>query len=156
MKRKLAAGGVILVGLGILIGTMTDFFRGLGPGGGAQVSLENSSSSKSGPRSDKDDAPHDSTTDGSMAAAGDVLHVIVDDQHYALREMVDGQSQYRPIDLAELIELAKETKGNADGIRVRIASRESARYTAEARLHDELIKAGLPEQSLFRQKELAP
>jgi hypothetical protein len=78
--------------------------------------------------------------------------VLIDERSYFLRRVVDGQEEYNRIELPELINLAKSTRGNEDGIRVRIFRRESSRASAENVLHEKLTEAGLPRQSIHLQE----
>lgn len=84
------------------------------------------------------------------------LQVLIDGRRYAVKQTDNGTSEYRPVELSRLVDLAKQAPGDEDGVRVRIARRESSRATAERRLEDELMEAGLPPESIVWESELLP
>jgi len=89
--------------------------------------------------------------------SAEVIDVLIDGQTYFFRPAGGEQNcpeKYRPIELSELIRLAKQAHGNHDGIRVQIARRKASRASAEQRLEDELTKARLPRNSLSWQTDL--
>ncbi len=147
VRKRTIAGSILVVG--VLIGS---FLSGLIPGFGI-------GGREGDGRGDETLASLDTSTEilPTAAATGvskDVLDVRVEDRRYSLRRVVDGKDVYEPATLDQIIELARETKGNDQGIRVRINRRPSARVVAWMTLQQELIKAGLSEHSVQLQEGL--
>ncbi len=148
MMRRLTVGGFILVGLGIVIGSLTGL-PGLG-GRGNEGSHDPATQDSNPQPVDSQSQPQ--SIDKPAEESADVIDVLIGGQTYFFRPA--GAEKYRPIELSELIRLAKQARGNHDGIRVRIARRKTSRASAEQQLEDELTKAGLPRNSLSWQKDL--
>ena len=130
-------------------GTGGDGFLGLGKSG------DNSSSiTKAENRLKDDDAanPDDSTdeiigtqTPAQERATSQVIKVLIDDRQFLLR---DGKTD-QPIALPKLIGLIKDAPGDADGVRVRIYQKLSARVSAEEQLKEALAEAQIPDAAIF-------
>ncbi len=154
-RKRTLVGGLVLIGIsGYLASLFFDFGGGAGLMPGANVSGNQTISIVDDSDNQREKEPQDSklATDPHPK----VLTICIDDRSYAIRQETGGKPTYRPIVLADLIETVKKTPGNDEGIRVRIVRRKTARVTAWQNLQDELIKVGLPKESVDWQKELVP
>lgn len=149
--RKRNILGAALVA-GIIVGQyLPNFWNGFGGGSVTGVGLGDPNS---GTRSESTgDATNKST--GSTTPATDnivlpanvpsVIKVVIDDRSYFLRS-TDGD---RPVEIAELIALAKAAAGDADGIRVRVYRKGTSRPSAENALQDALNAAKIGDNAVF-------
>ncbi len=153
-RRAATAGGIIAV-IGILIGMMLNLPVGdvgtqddSNPESdveNAKVSLEtdliaqNDSASTPDQPEDKTNEP---TTD--VAAAANVVYVLIDGRTYSYATDAKADiTSYKPIELAELVALAKKTTGNENGVRIRISRKKAARVSAQESLLEQLEKADI-------------
>jgi len=174
MKKRTVATGI--VGVGIVIGMM---LNGLFPGFGGRGS-DGTDADDGAVSSPKEDIAATNTlvtatpsaTSSSLSKNPDannepsevnasdrptrVVHILIADRSYSIREIIDGQEKYHPVELSKIMEMAKEAKGNDEGIRVSIARKKSARTTAEIRLKEELAKIGIKEDAVIWQEKLVP
>jgi len=82
------------------------------------------------------------------------LDILIDGRKFLI---TSGKTKvYREIKLVELIEKAKTTIGDEDGVRVEIVRRENARASAEESLRSGLLAAGLKPLEIDIQGELRP
>jgi len=82
------------------------------------------------------------------------LDILIDGHKFLIKS---GKANvYREIKLVELIEKAKTTTGDEDGVRVEIVRRENARASAEESLQSGLRGAGLQPLEIDVQGELRP
>jgi hypothetical protein len=145
-RPKLIAGVVaVAAALGVYLGMQWPFDFGAGGGGGLGLGGKSGSgdaaNSKAG---DPDAAPAKegpATYSTGYSGTADVLEVVIDGSGYALRERNEGKDVYAPITLAEAVRRAEESRGNRDGVRVRIYRRGSALPTAEEDLQRTLEQA---------------
>ena len=152
MNRK-TAGGVVLgaIVLGILLG---QFWKIPGLG----VNDPNSSNSKNTDAEERptDNPPADSQVNVSMpvlsesptspSGTEEMLTVVIYGAEYRLTRSDDPETGI-DMPLSEFVARAKQTTGNANGIRVRILLHESAQEGARFDLLSALKEAGLkPEQ----------
>lgn len=151
--KKRVAGGVVLVAVGIGI-WLSNLFQGIGPGGsGTNVGMN----PQVAVSLDAADVPPEesesssSSTEGVAAIpAGGLPVVVIDDQVYFLEVRREGTTEYQPTSLDKIVELAKNSRPNADGLRVQIKRRGSSRPSAEAALDAALREAGLQEEQIQR------
>lgn len=80
-----------------------------------------------------------------------VLDILVDGHDYQISLRGKG---YTTFPLARIIETAKVTSGNEDGIRVRILRRDSARVVAWSLLYEALEDAGINKDAILMPHEL--
>ncbi len=80
-----------------------------------------------------------------------VLDILVDGHDYQISLRGKG---YTTFPLARIVETAKVTSGNEDGIRVRILRRDSARVVAWSRLYEALEDAGISKDAILMPREL--
>lgn len=161
MRRRLTVGGVIAAALGAVIAYLAGGFPGLGTGGSGLRMNSSSNQSIQRPPEEKpvsqpEETPTPDSLDRDAVLQNGVLHVLIEGRQYAVKQAADGTAEYRSVELNQLVDLAKKAPGDEDGIRVRISRRESARATAERRLEDELIEAGLSPESIVWESELLP
>ena len=154
VRKRTIAGSILVVG--VLIGS---FLSGLIPGFGVGGNQDGNEANTRGDETLATLANLDTRTEilptaATTGVSKDVLDVRVEDRSYSLRRVVDGKDVYEPATLDQIIELARATKGNDQGIRVRINRRPSARVVAWMTLQQELIKAGLSEHSVQLQEGL--
>lgn len=155
MKTRLVFGSLIAIGL--VIGSLLSIFLpgfgiGSGESGGhtrATVSPDSTLAEVDRPATSRE---NESTDPESEPAK--VLDVLVDEHRYAIRISTDPEAEYQTMQLEEVIELAKQTPGNEDGIRVRVAFSKSSRPPREILLKEQLSKAGLEENAVLWLDEL--
>ncbi|MFO0974956.1 MAG: hypothetical protein U0996_01090 [Planctomycetaceae bacterium] len=96
------------------------------------------------------------TFDEEKAIASNVLTVLIDEHDYLMQVPGTTDAVYRRADLARLVELAKRTKGDSNGIRVRILRRESARASAENQIKADLVHAGIGTDAIVMPRDFVP
>ncbi|QDT93509.1 hypothetical protein [Gimesia algae] len=72
-----------------------------------------------------------------------VLDILIDDRNYLVKAASQSKDKYRPAEMNEILTLAKQASGDADGIHVRVYRTGSARVVPEDRLKEELGNSGL-------------
>ncbi len=160
-NRTLIAG---LVVIGVAIGSyFSGIFRGFGEGAGdgpsdggtnVQVTAQPSGPSTTPASSEWQTPESDSAV--KPADDGKVLEVRVYERSYGVKQIEDGKVEFKPIDLPQLVEMAKSVSGNDEGIRVRIIRYASARVLTWTTLEQELIKAGIEKTSIRVEEDLLP
>ncbi len=176
-SRAGVGAGAVLIGLALFM-----LFRGfgLGPGSGPGEGGSGDADEKSDERPKilaADSAPQQSDTkeqpdseaeaaagknangltfDEEKAIASSVLTVLIDEHDYLMQIPGTTDPVYRRADLARLVELAKRTKGDSNGIRVRILRRESARASAENQIKADLVHAGIGTDAIVMPREFVP
>lgn len=152
MRIRTIAGTVVVLAValaGILKGLFPNFGggggNGEGAGNGPQPQIEAPQEPTEKP------APDVKTEDRE---APEVLTVLIEDRHYAIRQSDGNGETWNRIELERVVELAEQTPGNADGVRVRIIRDESARASAEIELQERLRKAGLSKESIVMAPDL--
>jgi hypothetical protein len=135
--------GAVLVA-GIVAGVyLADFWKGFGGGSSLGIGIGDKSQTATTTTDAKPDGtyediaatPHESPT---------VVKVVIANWSYALRT-ADGE---QPVELSQIVELAKSAKGDDDGIRVRIYRKLSSRAKAETDLESALTAAGIQEKEI--------
>jgi hypothetical protein len=155
VSRAGIGGGALLIALALYL-----LFRGFGPGGTgssgsgtgpgeSQPTLITTQSDPSAQESEKKSLALPDPTEGRLAddekkaLAGNVLTVLIDERDYLIELPGEPESLFRPTSLPRIIELAELTKGDSNGIRVRILRRETARALSEQELLNELLRIGI-------------
>lgn len=147
-KSRTAAKGVGIVALiAFLIGMYTGI-PGFGGGEGVQGNVPRDQT-KAAPIEDADDESQTGLED-------DVVTVLIDGRSYSVLTSSDGQQEYRATSIEEVARLATAAKGDESGVRVKVLRRESARASAEEKLQVALSQAGVPESSVYWQKQFTP
>jgi len=96
------------------------------------------------------------TDDEKKALSGDVLTVLID-EHRFLMELPGGPDPiFRPIPLERVVELATLSRGDTNGVKVKILRRETSRASAEFQLKSELERKGIRGDSLVMPTEFVP
>ncbi len=146
-RKRNFLGAVLLagVGLGVYLGKFN-----FGWGGGGQFGIGSGGSET-----------HVTTAAGNIkpleetklkkelpTVVPDVVRLLIDDRQYYLRSE-NGGDQDVPIELPELIRLIEQAPGDADGLRVRVYLKSTARASAEENLKTALKEAGINEASIF-------
>lgn len=155
MKTRTIAGGLVVVGA-ILGSFMSGLLPGFGSGSGIGAEdAGNDSPSVSSDNAQQEPTPTNEPADSDVVtvAPAAVLDIRIDNHDYVVPDAASATG-VRKVDLDEAVKLAQMTRGNDDGIRVRILRNQSARVTAWAALHDELVKAGLAMDSIRMPKDL--
>jgi len=161
---RAAAGGVLVIGA--LLAML--FYRSGGSGQGDAEAPEGgppdspmltSTETLTDPVLDallEDDAPGGLTADEKKALSDGVLTLLIDEYAYLMMIPSESGPVYRDTALPRLLELAKQTRGDSNGIRVRVQRRESSRASAEHRLKNELQRAGVTQDALYMASEFVP
>jgi hypothetical protein len=164
--RKRAFAGITVV-LGVAIATILNgAFPGFGTRNGTadeegeasrvEVSTESQAPART-PAVDETPAspePQESSASEETTAKKPdlkVLDILVDGHDYQISLRGKG---YTTFPLARVVETAKVTTGNEDGIRVRILRRDSARVVAWSRLYEALEDAGISKDAIIMPHEL--
>lgn len=155
---RAASGGVIVVVavLAVLL------IQGLGTGDGESSNPGSSSSdsellasANAGGVLPATDQQHGGLTDSEQAAlSGNTLVVCIAEHDYWMEVPGDGPDPWQPIELARLVEVARQATGDSNGIRVRIKKRVTARASAEQKIRLELEKVGIGKDAIFESSEL--
>ena len=169
-RKRTILGGTLAVGLvaGIFLsGKLPHLGNGIGLGTGGdgllgkpsveEVSVNVGDEAKSSAAHDDDEAdngkpPKPKRTDATPR--DDVLTILVEDRHYAVWRKTRKGNGYFPVEVSEIVDLARSSQPNNDGIRVRILRTRSARVTAWQPLQAELVKAGIRTDEITVPKEL--
>jgi hypothetical protein len=155
VSRAGLGGGALLIALALYL-----LFRGFGPGGTgssgsgtgpgeSQPVLITTQADPSAQENSKKSLVSPDSTEGGLtddekkALSGNVLTVLIDERDYLVELPSDSESLFRPTSLPRIIELAELTKGDSNGIRVRILRRETARALSEQELLNELLRIGI-------------
>ena len=163
--RRLTIGGGLLIGVAIVASLLSGLFSGFGgqgSGNGPTVVVLNGGNSMNIPDTaqskpvDQHPEPKEEPASPPESADADVVNLLIDGRSYFIRQSVDGKRAYRPIELPELVNLAKAARGNEDGIRVRVSRRESSRASAENLLQEKLMEAGLRKEAIYLQEGFVP
>ena len=152
MKTRTLLGGIIVTAviIGAIIGRNIGLpglgGNGLGLGTGPGTSSSSSplardvsTSSRVTTKTPPIDLP------GVRADMNHVVFVRIEGHDYQLGEMVNGQPQFKPITLAEIVRLAKAQPADTNGFKIRIDREQNARASAEVALKEKLLAAGVQE-----------
>ena len=148
--RKRNVLGLALVA-GIGVGIYLGQFKGFGLGGGSSSGLgtgDGNSTTSTSDSVEKIVNVSQSNEDQEPAEIPTVVRVLIDDRDYLLRSEKKGEKNV-PISLPKLIQLIQSAPGDADGIRVRISMKTSARASAEETLKKELAAAGIDDSAVL-------
>ncbi len=96
------------------------------------------------------------TADEQRIAAAQVLTVLITEHDYMIQMPSDSELIYRPVELDRLVEMAAETQGDSNGIRVRILRRDSARASAEEQLKLDLSRRGIGSDAVHMSEQFVP
>ena len=146
--KKRVGGAIVLVAVGIGI-WLNSLFTGIGPGGeGTNVGLSpdlavNVETSEKPMESTASDQPSNVSI-----PAGSVPTILIDDRQYLLQLGDSIEESFQPIEISEVVRLAKEAQPGQDGIRLHIKRRETSRASAESALTDALREAGVPDNAI--------
>ncbi len=167
-SRAGVGGGAILIGLVLFF-----LFRGFGPGGTgssgsgtgseenpgdqsmitkSEQSANNSKPSLAAP----DKVRGGLTDDEKKALSGDILTVLIDEHEYLLQLPGTPDPIFRPTPLSRIVELATIATGDANGIKVRILRRESARASSEQQLITDLAHKGIRQDAVVMPSDFVP
>jgi len=150
-KRLMYAGGGVLI-LGIILGQFFGLTPGIntGSGEGEEKTAPTEDSSAILASTDSDMVPVLIQPEPKQKSLAElplkVLDILIDDRSYLIKASSQSQDRYRPAEIKEVIQLAKRTTGDEDGIRVRVYRKGSARVIPESLLKDELKQAGFAPQ----------
>ena len=101
------------------------------------------------------DVPVLSPEDAAAVSSG-VLSVLIDERRFFIRITEQPEPRYRSSDLTDLVQLARKTDGDGNGIRVQILRRETARPSAEQDLITALQSAGVSRDSIIMPEQIIP
>ena len=82
------------------------------------------------------------------ALAGGVLTILIDERDYLIGIVSETETTYESVTLERALTLAGRAEGDANGLKVRIERRESARASAEHLLLDELKAKDITEDAV--------
>lgn len=170
-SRASIGGGALLIGLALFL-----LFRGFGPGGtgmsgsgtspgegqneGDNSTITASDVPVSEPQSKALVAPDQVdgglTDDEKKSLSGDTFTVLIDERSYFIAIPGQDTSVYRPTPLKRILELATLSKGDSNGIKVKILRRESARASAEAELKFGLEREGIRNDAIIMPGDFIP
>jgi|GEM_PF-1526483 len=151
-KRLMYAGGGVLI-LGIILGQYFGLTPGINTGSGdGEEKKESPADSQAIMASTQSDIvpvliqpepnpePKQKKTQSELPLK--VLDILIDNRSYLVKASSQPQDQYRPAEIGEIVQQAKQASGDEDGIRIRVYRKGSARVIPESLLKDELKKAG--------------
>lgn len=142
--RKRTVLGAALVA-GVIVGQyLPDFWNGFGGGSTVGVGIGDSATgSKEETSSDTSEMPAEVeiTLPENVPA---VIKVVIDDRSFFLR----SEEGDRPVEIAEVIALAKAASGDADGVRVRVYRKGNSRSSAENALLDAFHAAKISDDAV--------
>lgn len=164
-RKRTLAGGTLAVGLivGIwLSGFLPQLGSGLGLGSGGDTVIGKPETSPVSVNASLDETTRSNSADSKsrkpvpvdVEPLDDVLTILVEDRHYAVWKKTRSGNGFFPSELSDVVMLAMNSKPNDDGLRVRILRSESARVTAWQKLQQELVRAGIPAESILMAKDL--
>jgi len=103
------------------------------------------------------DPPSPAMSDEEQKAlSGNVLTVLIDEHKYLIEIPTDQAPLYRPTPLTRIVELAQLAEGDANGIRVRVLRRDSARASAEEKLRLELNHSDIRNDAIYMSDTTVP
>lgn len=152
-KRLMYAGGGVLV-LGIILGQFFGLTPGINSGSGdgdnETEPVEDSQAIMASTESDLVPVliQPESKPKSLAELPLKVLDILIDDRSYLMKAASQSQDRYQQADLKEVIQQAKRSTGDDDGIRVRVYRKGSARVIPESMLKEELMKAELTPQMI--------
>ena len=148
-KRNILGAALIA---GVIVGQyLPNFWNGFGGGSITGVGVGDP---KTGTHSEPTDDTADKKTDAKKPAEDDikipvnvppVIKVVIDDRSYFIRS-AEGD---RPVEIAEVIALAKAAAGDAAGIRVKVYRKGTSRQTTENALQDAFNEAKISDTVVF-------
>jgi len=159
MRGKATLGGIVVLGLGLAF-----LLRGLGldvgTGGDSPQDGKNSTTQQEtapegiqadvSPRNGiRTDDPFSTPPEMNLPDTSEMLTVIVEERHYLWATNEAATRPVQRISLEKIVEKARQTEGNPQGIRVRIFHVGSALPSAETELINALKLAGLSELEIF-------
>lgn len=149
-RNILGAALIAGIALGIYLGQ----WKGFGLGGGWELGTGDGETHVSlNPSGDSIQKlhtlePKPEKNEALAVQVPDVVRIVIDDEKYFLRQASDG-SKDLPMTLPDLIRLIEQAPGDADGLRVRVYEKLTARAEAEENLKKELANAGVPDAAIF-------
>jgi hypothetical protein len=96
------------------------------------------------------------TDDEKRALSDDVLTVLINEHDYLVELPSDSEPVNRPLPLDRILALAELATGDANGIRVRVLRRDSARASAEEKLRLELKRVGVGSSAIHMSESTVP
>lgn len=153
-NRLIYGGGGVLI-LGIILGQFIGLTPGINSGPGAGTEKKSSDeSTKTALASTESDLvpvliqPEPEKDKAASESPLKVLDILIDNRSYFVKAHTQAQTSYRPAEIEEIIQLAKQATGDEDGIQVRVYRKGSARVIPETLLKEELNKSGLPSEKI--------
>jgi hypothetical protein len=150
-KRNILVAALVAgIGLGVYFGSWKGFGWGGGAGseiGGGDGETHVSVGSEKLIKNPSTRTAVQNQDDASIPVP-DVVRVLIDDREFLLRSANDD-SRDAKISLPKLIQLIEQAPGDADGLRVRIYRKTTARASAEESLKDKLTAAGIEDAAVF-------
>lgn len=143
LNMRNVLGAVLVAGIatGIYVGK---FWKGFGGGsslgvgvGDPQANSQGTDAGTESPESKTPDRPEPESP--PPADVPRIVRVVIDDQSYFVRN--EGGDE--PIDLKQIVALARAAAGDEDGIRIRIYRKFSSRTSAELALSTALAEGGI-------------
>jgi len=139
--------GTVLVAGAVIGWYLPDFWKGLGGGSSIGVGIGDPQTEPKTridqPESEESPPPEEITASEPKEELT-LIKILIDDRSYLLR--ADDGDQVMPIE--ELMEKARNTIGDSDGVRIRIYRKGSSRVSAEDVLKQSLAEAGIKETAI--------
>lgn len=142
-KRTILGAALVAgIGLGIWLGPN---FKGLFPFGSGEYGQKGEGGDKTESSSDQPASVSIDSQGALPVTVPDVVKVLIDEREFLLRQTDEDV----PITLPNLIHLTKQAPGDANGVRLRIYEKSTARASAEEKLKQALVDAGIPDDAIF-------
>lgn len=145
-KRLIAVGAVVLLALGAWLGNL---FKGFGLGGPGSGTGEGTSIHLAAPTEPPPEQPPEPETPEVEPETPGVLTVVVESDQFRIQSGGDAAATYAPATLEEIVLRAKESTGDAHGMRVRLRFHQNAQNGAISDLYQALQEqAGLAREAI--------
>ncbi len=160
LQRRAAVGAVLVVGIGLAF-LLRNLGMGIGTGNGNNAgTVANIQSNSSPVKADivGDMAPEKTEPSTNTASkeetavlpdTSQLVTLIVEEKHYLLGTNSTPPKSVKKIELANALEIIKQTKGNEQGIRCRIFYLGSSLPSAETELNNQLKELGLEQSEIY-------
>ena len=144
MKKRYILGAALIAG--VIVGQyLPNFWKGFGGGSITGVGIGDPAY---GTKSEQSDNPAVKPVEDDTKPLGNVppvIKVVIDDRSYFIRS-AEGD---RPVEIAEVIALAKAAAGDTAGIRVKVYRKGTSRQTTENALLDAFNEAKISDTVVF-------
>ncbi|MEX0715698.1 MAG: hypothetical protein WD066_03890 [Planctomycetaceae bacterium] len=141
-RTKAGIGGVAVVAIAVVLSQ----FAGLGGFGGGNRA--NDGDAGRDVKVNVESRPRPAIDDERPLTAPELLHVVIEENGYSMKETANGETRYRPLTIDQVVELARRTPEREGQARVRITMRPQARGGDQDRLVQRLVDAGIARETI--------